>query len=198
MRGRYPSGSAADGAAGRGQIGHSGGMAVLIRPLTAADAGPVLRINEEVVHKLAPMDQDEYRWFLEVAACAWGAEVDGELAGFVLVLDPGVAYESRNYRWFSARFDRFAYLDRVAVGPDHRRKGVGAAIYDAVEARAAGEGRPVLLEVNVQPPNHASLAFHERRGYRELGELAHDDGAKVVRLLRWDPPASGRTDRQRS
>lgn len=164
-------------------------MAAEIRPLTLDDADRVLRINEEVVHKLAPMDLDEYRWFLDAAACAWAADVDGVLAGFVLVLDPGVAYDSRNYRWFSERYEHFAYLDRVAVGPDHRRMGVGGAIYDAVEAKAASEGRPVLLEVNIEPPNHASLAFHEARGYREVGTLEHDGGAKVVRLLRWDPPA---------
>jgi predicted GNAT superfamily acetyltransferase len=26
---------------------------------------------------------------------------------------PGTAYDSRNYRWFSDRFERFLYLDRV-------------------------------------------------------------------------------------
>jgi predicted GNAT superfamily acetyltransferase len=153
-----------------------------IRPLTLDDAAAVLSLNEEVVHKLAPMDEERYRWFLEVAACAWAAEVDGSLAGFVLVLAPGVAYASDNYRWFSGRFDDFLYLDRVAVAADHRRQGVGAAIYDAVEATAAEAGRPVLLEVNVEPPNEASLAFHAARGYQRLDELAHPDG-KVVRLL---------------
>ena len=162
-------------------------MAPEIRPLTSDDATDVLRINEAVVHKLAPMDDDEFHWFVEHAACAWAAEVDGALAGFVLVLEPGSVYESRNYRWFSEHYDDFLYLDRVAIDEQHRRRGIGGAIYDAVESFAAERGLPVLLEVNELPRNDASLAFHEARGYRPVGTLAHDDGAKVVRLLIWEP-----------
>ncbi|WP_421117934.1 GNAT family N-acetyltransferase [Aquihabitans daechungensis] len=158
-------------------------MGPTLRPLTAADAPVVLAINEASVHHLAPLDGDEYQWFLEVAAVAWGVELDGELAGFVFVLDPGVDYASRNYAWFSEHYERFAYLDRVAIDERARRRGVGTAIYDAVEARAAEQGVPLLLEVNIEPPNHPSLAFHASRGFAEVGTLAHDGGAKVVRLL---------------
>ena len=158
-------------------------MAPLLRPLTSDDAPIVLAINEASVHHLAPLDEAEYGWFLEHAALAWGAEVDGVLAGFVLVLDPGLAYASRNYAWFSERYDAFAYLDRVAIAAAARRRGVGTAIYDAVEADASSRGVPLLLEVNVEPPNHPSLAFHAARGFEEVGTLAHDGGAKVVRLL---------------
>lgn len=162
-------------------------MGPVLRPLTTDDAAVVLAINEASVHLLAPMDEAEYRWFLEAAALAWGAEVDGELAGFVLVLDPGLAYESRNYAWFSERYEAFCYLDRVAIDARARRRGVGTAIYDAVEAEAARRGVPLLLEVNVEPPNHPSLAFHAARGFEEVGTLAHDGGAKVVRLLAKQP-----------
>ena len=158
-------------------------MAPSLRPLTPADASTVLAINEASVHHLAPLDEDEYQWFLGAAATAWGAEVDGDLLGFVFVLDPGVAYASRNYAWFSEHYDAFAYLDRVAIDARARRQGVGTVIYDAVEADAAERGVPLLLEVNLQPPNEPSLAFHAGRGFTEVGTLAHDDGAKVVRLL---------------
>lgn len=152
-----------------------------VRPLSPSDQDAVLRLNLESVHHLAPMDADEYHWFLGHARCAWAADVDGEVAGFVLVLDPGLGYESRNYRWFSERHDAFVYLDRVAVGDGFRRAGVGTAIYDAVEALAAELGVPVLLEVNAKPVNEPSLAFHRSRGYQEVGTLEHPD-AKVVSL----------------
>jgi hypothetical protein len=158
-------------------------MAVSLRPLTASDADVVLAINEASVHHLAPLDEAEYRWFLDTATHAWGAELNGELVGFVIVLAPGAAYASRNYAWFSEHYDAFAYLDRVAIDQRARRRGVGTAIYDAVEADAAERNVPLLLEVNVDPPNHPSLAFHASRGFEEVGTLAHDDGAKVVRLL---------------
>jgi predicted GNAT superfamily acetyltransferase len=127
------------------------------------------------------MDRERFGWFLETAAVADAAVVDDELAGFVLVLGPGLDYGSENYRWFSRRHERFWYLDRVAVHERFRRRGVGSAIYDAVEVEAARRGWPVLLEVNVEPPNHASLAFHAARGYREVGTLRHGE-EKVVSL----------------
>lgn len=164
-------------------------MTVLLRPLTLDDRDRVLAINEAVVHKLAPMDGDLYAWFLEVATVALAAEVDGAVAGFVLVLAPGVAYPSDNYRWFSERYTDFLYLDRVAVDDGFRRRGVGSAIYTEVEIHAAAMDRPVLLEVNEVPPNEASLAFHAARGYRPVGTLAHDGGAKVVRLLELPNPS---------
>jgi predicted GNAT superfamily acetyltransferase len=162
-------------------MGHHGPVPVTLRPLTLDDAGQVLALNQEVVHKLAPMDEDRFRWFLEVAACAWAAEVDGAFAGFVLVLAPGATYDSANYRWFAERRADFLYLDRVAISERFRRRGVGSAVYDGVEAQAAAQQRPVVLEVNREPPNHGSLAFHAARGYREVGTLRHDDG-KVVSL----------------
>lgn len=164
-------------------------MAPILRPLTDADAPIVLAINEASVHHLAPLDEAEYRWFLAHAALALGAELDGELAGFVFVLDPGAAYASRNYAWFSERYDAFVYLDRVAIDGRARRRGVATVIYDAVEAHADDRGVPLLLEVNIEPPNHPSLAFHASRGFEEVGTLAHDDGAKTVRLLSKRPPA---------
>lgn len=159
-----------------------------LRPLGPDDAEAVLALNEAVVHKLAPMDEAAYRWYLDATTLALAAEVDGAFAGFTLILEPGRPYDSANYRWFAARYDAFRYLDRVAVDAAFRRTGVGSAIYDRVEAEAAAAGVPVLLEVNEQPPNHASLAFHAGRGYQPVGTLDHDGGAKVTRMLALPPP----------
>jgi predicted GNAT superfamily acetyltransferase len=156
---------------------------VALRPLTPADAPIVLAINEASVHHLAPLDEEEYLWFLHAAPRSFGAEVDGALVGFVFLLEPGLPYASRNYAWFSERYDRFLYLDRVAIHEGARRRGVGTAIYDAAEAQATELGAPLLLEVNIEPRNDPSLAFHASRGFDPVGTLAHDDGAKVVQLM---------------
>lgn len=162
-------------------------MAATLRPLTVDDLAAVLDINETNVHLLAPMDEGELRWFLDDATLALGAVVDDELVGFVLVLAPGLDYPSRNYAWFSGRYEDFLYLDRVAIDERARRQGVGTAIYDAVERAAAERGVPLLLEVNLQPINQPSLAFHAGRGFAEVGTLEHDGGAKVVQLLAKEP-----------
>ena len=40
----------------------------------------------------------------------------------------------------------------------------------------------MVCEVNSEPPNVESLAFHEARGYREVGHLRQADGHEVVML----------------
>ena len=112
---------------------------------------------------------------------------DADLEAFLLLLTgPGLAYDSANYRWFSARFSSFLYVDRVVVGDGHRGRGLGRRLYEhAVEL---GRDRfPVLCaEVNVRPRNDASLAFHEAMGFRSLGEQDTEGGAKRVVLLARD------------
>ena len=99
-----------------------------------------------------------------------------------------------------ASVDQLARLDGVAVGsavgaisaqrPDrvftlvtvlseHRRRGAGSALYQAISAWAASQGLSEL-EVPVLDDDPESLAFAERRGFveerRELGVVLHLTG----------------------
>jgi len=140
--------------------------------LTAADRPQVLRLHDESVEMLSEMDEERLDLILGLARRSLVAELDGELVGFAIAIAQGTGYDSDNYRWFAERYERFLYLDRIAVAATHRRRGVGGSLYDAMEATAAGYGR-MVCEVNVEPPNEVSLAFHRARGYREVGRLAH-------------------------
>jgi predicted GNAT superfamily acetyltransferase len=56
-------------------------------------------------------------------------------------------------------------------------------VYDSENYRWFGDRfERMVCEVNVLPPNPASLAFHRSRGYVEVGRLTHGQG-KVVALL---------------
>lgn len=150
----------------------------VLRPITDADVPQVLRFNAEHVELLSPLDEDRLRLLMTWTSRADIITCDGADAGFVLVFDPGTAYDSSNYGWFSARYGtEFAYLDRIVVDDGFRRRGLASAVYDVVEAAATDRGR-LVLEVNVDPPNVPSLAFHEHRGYREVGRLG-DPGHRV-------------------
>lgn len=155
-------------------------MDVQLRPVTEADHDDVLALNLAEVVKLAPMDQPRL-----VELQGWAdrfdvIEVDGGFGGFVVTVAPGTAYDSENYTWFGERYDRFYYLDRVVLHPHVRRRGVGGRVYDELESVAAAYGR-LALEVNLEPPNPGSLAFHAGRGYAEVGRLG--DPAHLVSLM---------------
>ncbi|MBA2444253.1 MAG: GNAT family N-acetyltransferase [Nocardioidaceae bacterium] len=152
-----------------------------IRPLGDSDFDSVLMLNEQSVHQLSPLSREELAEYLSMAVNAMVCEADGHVAGFALAFEPGTSYDSINYRWHGELFDDFLYLDRIAVSPDFRRRGIATGLYDEMERLAAPHGR-MVCEVNSKPANVESLAFHSRRGYRELGHLVQADGHETVML----------------
>lgn len=142
-----------------------------LRPITEADVSAVLALNHRFVDLLSPLDAERLLRLVGLADHADVVEVDGAVAGFVLTIAPGAAYDSENYRWHAERFGAaFYYLDRIVIAEEMRRRGLAGFVYDAME-EAARPFRRMTLEVNVDPPNAGSLAFHERRGYVEVGRL---------------------------
>ena len=108
----------------------------------------------------------------------------------MLTFTSGTAYDSENYRWFGARHPRFYYLDRVVVDAGVRRAGVGSRVYEQIEARAGTLAPVMCLEVNLDPPNEPSLAFHQSRGYREVGTLASNGHRVSLQEKPLGPPVS--------
>jgi predicted GNAT superfamily acetyltransferase len=145
------------------------------------DVEAVLRLNEESVAMLAPMDADRLTLLRSFVSHALIVEAESAIAGFALAFAPGTAYDSINYAWHAERFADFLYLDRIAVSHAFRRRGVASLLYDEMEDRAGRHGR-MVLEVNSRPPNEPSLAFHRRRGYREIGHLVQADGKETVMM----------------
>jgi predicted GNAT superfamily acetyltransferase len=152
-----------------------------LREPTRADWPRLLELNLASVQELSGLDESRLESILSMAHRSLVVESDGEVVALAITMPPGVPYDSENYRWFSARFERFLYLDRVVVAQSLRRRGIGAQLYNAMEAAAEPFGR-MLCEVNVLPPNQASLAFHASRGYVEIGRLEHG-AEKVVALM---------------
>jgi len=157
----------------------------LLRPIEPRDHAAVLELNHRNVALLAPMDDQRLAQLMTWAdrADVIQAQTDeaqtDEVAGFVFTFAPGTAYDSENYLWFSKhRGDGFYYLDRIVLADSHRRLGLGRRVYDELEQVAAAHGR-MVLEVNVEPANEPSLAFHYARGYVDVAELG-EPGKRVV------------------
>jgi len=155
-----------------------------LRPLTSEDAPALVALND-AAHPAVPITTaDEMRALLELAGLALGLERDGSLVGFVIAMHPGAAYASENYRWFEGRGIGHVYVDRIVVAESERGRGLGPVLYDAVFDEARRLGHPeVTCEVNLDPPNPGSLAFHARLGFVQVGTQATKGGSVVVALL---------------
>jgi predicted GNAT superfamily acetyltransferase len=145
-----------------------------LRPLRDTDVADVLALNAANVTALAPMDEARLHELRSLADRFDVLDVDGGFGGFVVTFAGGAAYDSENYRWFSARHRRFYYLDRIVLHEGFRRRGLGGFVYDEIEKVATPYGR-LALEVNLVPRNDPSLAFHEGRGYVEVGRLGDEE-----------------------
>lgn len=162
-----------------------------IRPLLDAEREAFLALNNAAVPHVNALDTEALDALLNQAALALAALADDRLAGGLLALGPGADYASANYRWFSERFEDFLYVDRVVVADDRRGEGIGARLYRALSDRAPAGCPRILCEVNEHPPNPASMAFHEGRGFKPLGRLDHPDTGKRVVLMERTLPENG-------
>jgi predicted GNAT superfamily acetyltransferase len=151
---------------------------------TPADDVEFLALNEASVPHVNSISPEKLKSLREQSVFTGVArDAAGRFAGFLLVLDQDAEYESLNFQWFKARYERFVYVDRVAVGERFRRAGVGRQLYAALEPVVAGCFPWLACEVNLSPPNPASLAFHHGLGFAEVGQQDTENGAKRVSLM---------------
>jgi len=145
-----------------------------VAALNSAADPEVNDVGEEGLHDLFGM--------CDVALVA--TDPAGEIVAFVMSLGPGHPYTSENYLWFEGRGVRHQYVDRIVVAPNAKGIGIGSALYASVLERARERGAvEVTCEVNVDPPNPSSIAFHERLGFRRLAERDARGGDVRVALM---------------
>jgi predicted GNAT superfamily acetyltransferase len=92
-----------------------------LREATRADWPALLAVNAASVRELSPLDEQRLRYILALAHRSLVVERAGEVVGFAVAIAPGTEYDSRNYGWFGERYERFLYLDRIAVAAPLRR-----------------------------------------------------------------------------
>ena len=107
-----------------------------------------------------------------------------ENAAFLIAFDQNADYDNANFNWFRARYDRFIYVDRIVVSSDLRGTGAAQTLYDDLFHRCNETGHDwVVCEVNIDPPNPGSDAFHKKFGFVEVGVTKLADRDKTVRYL---------------
>ncbi len=97
-------------------------------------------------------------------------EENGEILGYAYAAAP---FERAAFSWCA---EPSIYLKKEA-----RRKKIGTRLYDCLEQILWRQGYEVLYAL-ITTENPASIAFHEARGYRTVGQL-HNSGIKFFRRV---------------
>jgi len=152
----------------------------VIRDATARDRDAILALNLESEALMSPMDAARLAELEAMAAYLRVSEDERGVAAFLLAFREGAAYDSPNYRWFSDRYPRFLYVDRIAVAGDRQGRGLGPAMYADLFAFAIQHEVPrVVCEYYSLPLNLPSQRFHERAGFRQVGSQWLANGKQV-------------------
>ena len=102
----------------------------------------------------------------------------------LIALDHTASYINPNFNWFKTHHESFIYIDRVIVSGAARGQGLARELYQDlfVVAKQSGHDR-VVCEVNINPPNPISEAFHATMGFVGVGQATIHNGTKSVRYL---------------
>lgn len=162
----------------------------VFRPIQAADISGVVELNDAAYPAVPITSIEEMTALVGLAGFTYllSDEADAVQA-FLIGMRPGTPYASENYRYFEARGTDSLYVDRIVVAEGLRGRQIGRQLYAAVFDLARAEGRAeVTCEVNLDPPNPGSLAFHSRMGFSRVGEQPTKDGTVTVALLAAEVP----------
>ena len=154
-----------------------------IRNSVDADDTAIVRLNEAEVQQTSPMDLERLHWLVGLSTYSKVFTVGDEVAAFLIAMEDGAAYENDNFGFFAERFGRFLYVDRIVVDARFAGRRIGSRLYDDLfdVARQRDIGT-ITCEYNIEPPNPASRAFHDKHGFKEVGTQWVAGGTKRVSL----------------
>ena len=152
----------------------------LMRQIRSATSQLLALNNENAAH----LSHLTHTQFGRLIGESFYAGVINDADALLLSFDQSADYDSPNFLWFRERYDRFVYVDRVVTAAAARGQGYARTLYADlfVRARAAGHTR-VVCEVNFEPPNPVSDAFHAALGFVEVGRGSIHNHSKTVRYL---------------
>lgn len=119
-------------------------------PITRAHLSDVARLERLCFDE--PWSEASLELLLGEGAVGWACEEDGTVVAYVgmmLALDEG-------------------QVTNVAVHPEHRRRGYGAAVVEAL-IRDARERGLVQIALEVRVSNAAAISLYERFGFTRAG-----------------------------
>ena len=148
----------------------------------ARASGALLALNNAHKVETSELDPPQLERLLDIAFLAL---TTADAQALLVAFDQAADYDSTNFLWFRARRTRFVYVDRVIVAPALRGQGIARQLYGQLfdAARFAGHDA-VVCEINSDPPNPGSDAFHAALGFAQVGTARLANGKSVRYLQR--------------
>ena len=154
-----------------------------VRKVNINDLSIIKVINDEAVPAVNAVAEKEFIWFHKNSIYFKKVILDETLAGFLLALPMNIPYKSLNYKWFSVRYNNFAYIDRIAVKKEFKSSGIGTLLYTDLEKSLPKEIKMIACEYNIKPLNMISENFHQKMAYKNVGTQLTENNTKKVSLM---------------
>lgn len=150
-----------------------------VRDLAPTDVAWVHALNQANGEELSFMEAPDFTAMLSRARFA--RVLDPE-AAFLLAFDQSPTTYSPNFAWVRQHYAQALYIDRIAVATHARRQGAARWLYEDLFQQAATQGfTQIACEINADPPNPTSDAFHAALGFKPVGKARLKGRGKTVR-----------------
>ena len=149
---------------------------MIIRGITKADYDHIVSVLDDWWGGPSPERANPF-FYYELGEQALIAESDGEVVGFLL----GLLSASRET----------GYVHLVGIHPDHRRHGVGKALYEHFADTCTQAGAKQLKAIGMVG-HEGAMTFHTALGFRgeEVADYAGRGRARVVFKKPLSPPST--------
>lgn len=143
----------------------------MIRKAQKEDYPEILKLNQNDVEMLSPLDDDLLSKMDELSEIFHVIEQDMGIVAFILAFADGCDYWSDNYKWFSDNYANFIYIDRIVIDENYRKQGFAKKLYENLFDYASENNYDLACaEIDIEPEyNHPSIAFHKKMGFKEVG-----------------------------
>lgn len=153
---------------------------MVIRHVVEEDLNKILELNNSEAKWVGLIEKNFLQNFLNIRH--FYIEENSKMRGFLMAMKPMDDYWSKNFLWFRDRYNDFVYIDRIIVNPVYRRKGIGSKLYQHLVVVG---NSPLVCEVAIKPFNEESILFHEKLGFKSVGEFSAN-GKKLNRMYKLD------------
>jgi len=145
----------------------------------------ILSINQEHVPLVGSLENvKDLENLLKMSFLFAITKENNEITSFIVCLREGEQYKSLNYAYFSEKYKKFLYVDRIGVKNGHQNKGLGSLLYKKIDQIGNKIDLPICAEVNIKPYNKTSIQFHIKHGFEKIGEKSFSNQYEVAYFVK--------------